>query len=157
MKVLNKKQNILLVVIVVILIVSCVMIISELSEGGTFSAKPGESQPTAIDVSIISLITNPKKYDGKLVKVSGVGCIEADGNALYLSKEDYKYIVQKNAVFLDFTNAAVNKDDAMKLNGKYVYIEGIFNADNNGVSDLYTGAIENIKKYDDAEIYTREK
>lgn len=54
------------------------------------------------DVSIISLISNPKDFDDKLVRVIGVCEFEFEGYGLYLSSNDYDYGISKNAVWLEF-------------------------------------------------------
>ena len=43
----------------------------------------------AIDVSMVQLLATPEKYDGKLVRVIGVGNLEFEGNYLSLNKEDH--------------------------------------------------------------------
>ena len=78
-------------------------------------------------VSLINVIANPEKYDGKCVRLTGVLRVEFEGNALFLNQESYKNDIYVNAVTLTFHKHI--KDffgDISELNGKYLSIEGIF-------------------------------
>jgi hypothetical protein len=80
-----------------------------------------------MDVSLIQLIANPKEYDGKSVRVSGVVNFEFEGDAIYLHRDDIRYSLTRNGLWLD----AVGMHKA-KYNGKYVLVEGTFNASSKG-------------------------
>jgi len=54
--------------------------------------------PTA---SLIQLIANPEKFDGKTVVVEGVTNVEFEGSAIYLSKEHWKHLILSFGVWLD--------------------------------------------------------
>ena len=100
------------------------------------------------DVTMIQLIATPERYHGKLVRVVGVGNLEFEGNAIYLSKDDISYQVY-NAVWLDFdNNTTLSYAEAKKHNGKYVIVEGIFDKDHSGHMGLFHGAITNISRYE---------
>ena len=100
------------------------------------------------DVTMIQLIATPERYHGKLVRVVGVGNLEFEGNAIYLSKDDISYQVY-NAVWLDFdNNTTLSYAEAKKHNGKYVIVEGIFDKDHSGHMGLFHGAITNITRYE---------
>ena len=102
----------------------------------------------AEDVSIIELIATPEKYDGKFVRVIGVGHIQTAPNdyldSLYLSKEDYE-IHTGNAIRLEISPRAMPREEACIYNGKYVIVEGFFE-NTNGM--LYKGLIRAISRYD---------
>lgn len=99
-----------------------------------------------IDVTMTQLLATPERYDGKLVRVKGVGNLEFEGNALYLSEQDWKH----------FTNAAVwinlgdeiSYEEAQKYNGKYVLVEGIFDQEDKGHMGLFHGAISDVSRYE---------
>ncbi|MCH5188157.1 MAG: hypothetical protein J1F63_07110 [Oscillospiraceae bacterium] len=104
------------------------------------------------EVSLIQLIAHPRKYDGRFVRVEGVGSLEFEDTALYLSKYDYEYIVGKNSVWLELY---VEEDgdisdivDPDAQDGEYVLVEGIFNMWNNGHYDMHAGAIEKVTRYE---------
>jgi len=60
----------------------------------------GKVSQDAIEVSLINLIATPEQYDGKLVRVTGVAKVEFENSGLYLSRDDYKNAITKNAVCL---------------------------------------------------------
>jgi hypothetical protein len=49
-------------------------------------------------VSLVNLIANPDRFHGRWIRVQGVCNLAFEGNALYLSKEDRRHFVTKNAV-----------------------------------------------------------
>lgn len=106
-----------------------------------------ESQE-ATDISLINLISNSKDFDGKFVRVIGVCEYEFEGYGLYLSINDYDYGISKNAIWLELDeNDLLNNNSDLKfMNGKYVIIEGIFEGNDNGHLDLYSGTIKNITR-----------
>lgn len=74
-------------------------------------------------ISLIQLISNPEKYDGKLIEVQGFLSLEFEGHALYLQKEDYEYFNLKNGIsILD----SVNPKEKKKLHLKFVTVTGKF-------------------------------
>ena len=93
-------------------------------------------------VSLIQLIANPDKYDGKVVRFEGVTNIEFEGNGIYLSKEHWKFRKQSFAIWMDL-NDELSKSRKW-LNGKYCIIEGIFHADNRGHMGLYMGSLSDV-------------
>lgn len=99
----------------------------------------------AIDVSIIQLIANPEKYQNRVIRVMGVGNVEFEGDAVYLSKDDWKYGTC-NSIWLNIGDD-FQYENAGKINGKYVIIEGTFNMNNKGHLGLWFSSIENITRY----------
>src|SRR5258707_6462217 len=90
-----------------------------------------------INVSLIQLIANPKEYDGKLVRVGGVASFEFEGNAIYLHKDDMRYCLTNNGLWLDTWSLA-----KQKFNGKYVSVEAIFNGTLKGHMGLWSGSLQ---------------
>lgn len=100
------------------------------------------------EVTIIQLIATPEKYDGQRIRVVGVGNLEFEGNAIYLSKEDLSYRIY-HAVWLDFdNNTSLSYEKAKQYNGKYIIVEGIFDKDESGHMSLFHGAITDITRYE---------
>lgn len=102
-----------------------------------------------VHVSVIALINNPNKYNGRLVRVEGVGNIEFEGTQLYWSKGIYNDCNNEDryhidAIWLDLDPYA----DESELNGKYVVVEGRYNKNNKGHMDCSCGALENITLYE---------
>lgn len=100
----------------------------------------------AIDVSMVQLLTSPEKYDGKLVRVIGVGNLEFEANHLSLSKEDHTYNTG-NSIWIELGEKAISYEEAKKYNGKYVIVEGFFDKDDKGHFGMFCGAIKNISRY----------
>lgn len=100
----------------------------------------------AIHVSMVELLAAPEKYDGKLVRVIGVGNLEFEGNYLSLSKEDREYHTF-NAIWLELGERAISYEEARAYNGKYVIVEGFFDKDDGGHFGMFHGTIKDINRY----------
>jgi hypothetical protein len=99
-------------------------------------------------VSLINLIATPEKYHGKWVGVVGIANFEFEGDALYLSQSDYRFVT-KNAVWLSPNKAVLKVDEstlAKEFNGLYVLVEGIYDMNDHGHMGLFSGAITNITR-----------
>jgi hypothetical protein len=60
------------------------------------------ANPNSADhVSIVQLIANPERYDGKRVQFIGFLRIEFEGTAVYLHREDYEWGIGKNALWIN--------------------------------------------------------
>jgi len=92
-------------------------------------------------VSLVQLIANPKDFDGKVVQVCGVVRLEFEDKAIYLHSDDLKYSLTKNGLWLDTPST-----QKQKFNGKYVLLEGTFNAASKGHRDLWSGSLERISR-----------
>jgi len=101
-----------------------------------------------LHVSLINLIATPEKYHKKWVRVQGVAKFEFEGNALFLHQEDYK-AGTKNAVWLSPDAATLKVDEATlakDFNSKYVLVEGIFDMNDHGHMDLFSGSISHVSR-----------
>ncbi len=78
-----------------------------------------------VPVSIIELIANPQKYNNRKIRVTAFLNLEFEGNAIYLSPEDY-YHLTGNCILIDPNDMILSKKQILKLN--YVLIEGKFHA-----------------------------
>ncbi len=96
-------------------------------------------------VSIIQLIANPEKFNGKYVRLIGFVRLEFEGDAIYLHKEDYERGLTKNGLWLEITGDCCG-DNTQGFDQKYCLVQGTFNAENRGHMDLFSGSIENIKR-----------
>jgi hypothetical protein len=93
-------------------------------------------------VSLIHIIQQPDLYSGKPVRVVGVARVGMEATALYVSQDDLRNAVTKNALWL--TLDPVKADTT--LNGKYVIVEGVFDPNNKGHLRMYSGAITEVKR-----------
>ena len=103
------------------------------------------------EVSIIQLISSPNKYHNKRVRIIGVAKLEFEGDTICLSKEDLKYSVTKNCLWLsiDFEDMEFSREEYhnLNVNGKYSLIEGVFNKNYLGHMGLNSGSINNISRF----------
>lgn len=53
-----------------------------------------------MNVSIVQLIANPKRFDGKKVRPQGFLRLTFEGNAIYLHREDYVWCIFTNALWI---------------------------------------------------------
>jgi hypothetical protein len=53
------------------------------------------------DVSLVSLIANPQRYDGKRVRTYGFAVFKFEEQALYLSEADAAHVMTLNATWID--------------------------------------------------------
>jgi len=112
------------------------------------SAKPFQSSSTSsspLNVGMVVLLSDPQKYDGKVIRTIGFMCFEYEGNALYLHQEDYRYGILKNALVLRVSPAQQKQFKSLSL--KHVIIEGTLYANGPERWD-YGGAIGNITRLD---------
>jgi hypothetical protein len=80
--------------------------------------------PQPINVSMINLIADPEKFDGKVISVDGFLAIESEDARLYLSQEDYRHYIPENGIFID-VNKVVSKN-MEKVDGHYAGLVGVF-------------------------------
>lgn len=108
----------------------------------TISAFSQEKELNSTRYSMISLIANPEKYDGKWVSTTGfLKYIEGEEIRLFLSKDDLYYNNMKNCFVLYLDKSKVNEKNISYFNGHYVRLIGYFS---NIEHYFYGGAIENI-------------
>src|SRR6266498_4920654 len=98
--------------------------------------------------SLVELIARPELYDGKRVRVIGFVNFEFEGNALYISKEDWQRSIARNGLWIDppqrfETDSAPSK---VQPNRRYVLVEGTFNAQTPGHLGMWSGAIERVTR-----------
>ena len=99
----------------------------------------GEKTDEPIKVSIIQLIADPEKYQGKVVEVSGVVEIIFEGSSVYLNREGW-YNTAEEKIGLSINDRIENNelwwqindewyshiDAAKTYNGRYVTVIGRF-------------------------------
>ena len=110
--------------------------------------KANATEESIKSISMVTLLATPEKYHGLNVRITGVGMIDAELNAICLSKEYYMYRVLKNCfgVSPDFNYLKNTGTKRMKIDGGYVLIEGVFNAKNKGPRGITSGTIEKITR-----------
>jgi hypothetical protein len=98
------------------------------------------------NVSVISLIASPEKYDGKPVRVTGAVRLEFEGKALCLHQEDLTQRLYANCLWIqpDVNALAADERTLSALNNQYVILEGTFRKDERGHRSMYSGAVTGI-------------
>ncbi len=71
------------------------------------------------NVSLVSLIANPEKFDQKCIWVSGYLHAQFEDSRLYLSKEHADRLLAENSIWVDGVK--------IELNAKWVSLRGTFN------------------------------
>lgn len=146
----RKRIIIISIVFIIVLVVFSIfgihMFKKHIIESG-YGDSPNSANMYAENVTMIELITTPEKYDGKLVRVKGVGNLEFEENCIYLSKEDRKYGTD-NCIWIGLGKRATPYEEAIKYNGEYVILEGIFDKDDCGHMNMFCGSIKNISRYE---------
>ncbi len=97
-------------------------------------------------VSLISLIANPEKYYGKIIRVKGFLSIAFEGNAIYVHKEDYDLGLDKNSVWLAISKEEMISSRFKNCNKKYVLLEGTFSKNKTGNFGDFNGEITQITR-----------
>jgi hypothetical protein len=77
--------------------------------------------------SMLQLIANPEKYDGKRVATVGFLEIEKNRSTLYLHREDRDHNLLVNGLDVVFDPELTDADN-VRFNLNYVYLSGTFDA-----------------------------
>ena len=93
-------------------------------------------------ISLIHLIQHPDLYHQKNVRVIGYASLKFEGKAIYVSREDYQNGITKNAIWLDVELT----DEIRKYHQMYLLAEGVFDKDNLGHLQMYSGTLRNVNR-----------
>jgi|SRR6266404_4129640 len=99
----------------------------------------------AADTPLIRLIARPADFDGQRVRVIGFVRLEFEGNVMYPHKEDYDHALLGNGVWLSISDQIQQR--TAELTGKYCLVEGRFSASNRGHMGVWSGAIEDVSRF----------
>ena len=107
------------------------------------SASP--TQPSAPPVvSMIELLANKEKYDGKSVQVSGFLSVRFEDDALYFDENAYLHMFTENAMWIEIDDA--DRAVFQEYDKHPGYVTGVFKTnDCNGHLCLYGGTILHAK------------
>jgi hypothetical protein len=100
------------------------------------------AEPT--NVTVVQLIANPEKFDGKLIRVIGFLRLEFEGDVLYLHREDYENAILGDGISVDVTPDMTKQSKTLNMN--YVLLEGIFSLSNRGHMGMWSGSITKIQR-----------
>ena len=105
----------------------------------------GAKPVTAENVSIMQLVANPERYEGKRIQVIGFLRLEFEGNRIYLHREDYEQGIPQNGLAVQLPSAITN-EQTNAVNMHYVICLGTFVAAPRGHSELWSGSIKDIER-----------
>jgi hypothetical protein len=116
-------------------------------------------------VSMVQLLANPEKYDGKVVRVEGYLHWKFEDCVLYLSKSDGDYLIGKNGVWIssradpelqplgDWFNK--KKRQLVYFDERYVLVEGVFDMNEHGHMGANAGGITQVRRVLELKRYHR--
>jgi hypothetical protein len=105
----------------------------------------GGADIDADDVSLIQLIANPQIYDGKIVRITGFLHLEFEGNVIYLHREDFRYGLTKNGIWLN-TPKDMTKNQMKVVNDQYVICTARFVARMHGHMGMNSGEVTDVSR-----------
>jgi hypothetical protein len=98
----------------------------------------------AVSTSMIALIAAPNRFDGKVIRTTGVLCLttQDEGDALYLHEEDLRFAIDANSLTLHVNEEQKKRFHAANL--RHVLLEGTFHA--NAVGAYQAGSISQLRR-----------
>ena len=88
------------------------------------------------------LLANPEKYHNRQVTLVGFINLEFEGNALYMSENQFRLRASHDALWLDVAHMGIKPP----FQKGYVIVEGSFNGERRGHFGMFAGTLENIKR-----------
>lgn len=115
---------------------------SSIAQKGEYNTIP-KGGPFGESVSIIQILANPERYEGKHVRIIGYLHFEFEEEAIFLNKEDSDQMIDANAIWIHLPDD-LSPELAAKLNKHYVHCEGVFSAKSHGHMGAYPGEISDV-------------
>jgi len=104
---------------------------------------PAVKPPGPETVSLEQVISEPARFDGVLITVSGIARIEFEGNALYSSQVGFDRRDNAHALWLDL-GWPVSKD-ILALSGEEIVADARVDATNHGHMGAYAASLTDIQ------------
>lgn len=95
-------------------------------------------------VSMIQLINNPDKYDGKKVEIRGYFISAFEESVIYLNKIDYDIGNAKNGIWLSVSKEFIKSQDINPPYKGYISVDGIFLKNKKKINSSYSGTLTKI-------------
>ena len=103
----------------------------------------GASPAQTVDVSMVSLLANPKAFDGKRVRLIGYVRLEFEGDSIYLHQDDARHAIYKNGLWLDVD---IPPKQRSAIDKRYALVEGVFSMQEQGHLGLWSGSIKGVTR-----------
>lgn len=96
-----------------------------------------------LPVSLIALIANPEKFDGKPIRIEGIALFDNKTHmySIFLTREDRRVGNGLNGIFLILAASLGNID---RFNNKHVVVRGVFQAENKGHLSSFSGTLADV-------------
>lgn len=104
-------------------------------------AKTGEF---AQSVSIVQIIANPDRYEGKRVRIIGYLQFGEEERAIFLHREDSDQMIAANGIWINLPDD-LRPPLADRLNKHYVHCEGLFSAKSHGHMGAFPGELSDVR------------
>lgn len=115
------------------------------SQPASTSASASAPDSSEIDTtSLIKLIAEPDKYEGKLIRTHGFIHREFESSAIYLHREDHEHRIRSNGLWLD-SGICVSRS-GKPFNTAYALVEGRFTGASRGHLGLWSGEIQDVRR-----------
>jgi hypothetical protein len=92
-------------------------------------------------VSLVEVISSKTTFHGRDIRLSGFLSLQDEACGLYLSKDDARYGLTKNGVWVGFSTNLLSAMDVMKFNNRYVTLAGRFDMHDRGHMGLWSGTV----------------
>ena len=116
-------------------------------------ASADEPGQRAGDPAIISVIANPKVFDGKMLRLEGYLHCRSEDIAIYPTKEFADNSLTANGLWIGTQQVSSDKlllspdnSEAAKLDGHYVAVEARFVAGTSGHLGAFNGRLEAVRE-----------
>lgn len=96
------------------------------------------------DVSLVAILADREKYEGRKVLVSGFLTLQFEGNGLHLDQKSFEAGVRDNAVWVAQPDW-LDRDDVPRLTRRYARVAGTFTAAQRGHLGLYAGELTDVR------------
>ncbi len=111
----------------------------------------GEIDRSAVSASLVSVLASPSSYQDQRVRTYGVLLVTLGESAdsgeifLFLSKEQMEHFVALNALSLTLS-PPYSVEDLVRMNGKYVLIEGRVDVDATGHMGVFAAGLIDVNR-----------
>lgn len=101
-----------------------------------------QTPPPRVAVPYVRLLIDPDKYDGHIVRVTGIVSAKYESFALYPNQESYFYHINENGFWLVMSNRESTQIKLTPFDGRWVTLVGRVDAKQKGAFGLFAGLIE---------------
>jgi hypothetical protein len=106
----------------------------------------GVTSTTPEVVSLLQILANPRVWHGRRVRLAGFVNLEFEGDALYLSREDFDQALYPNSLWINVPDILVGPNHPDTHRG-YAMIEGTINSDDHGHMGLWPASLDSITAF----------